>query len=257
MDNALKIRRRELGAREDLAGVLPLTRFKGQSGEQIGQELAAQFSTVPAPGAQLGLLDADGDGRLDGFVDMPAPGVFRLVRQRMDGTLGVETFPAPGSGMTPAYGDFTRRLDEATARQSGQAFSDLLAIRPAAPARAVTQTAEFDRAYAQLQAGSVTEAARLGAAAARSMEFQNLRGQSVRVIEIISPVTSGVSLRRATALAQAGEQELWEETTTIVRPTSYWRTDVEVTRSRETRTTSGALVGTPATSAPIAFSLER
>jgi len=58
-------------------------------------------------------------------------------------------------------------------------------------------------------------------------------------------------------LAQPNDQELWEETTTMVRPASYWRTDVEVARSRETRTTSGALVGTPSASAPSKFSLER
>lgn len=50
------------------------------------------------------------------------------------------------------------------------------------------------------------------------MEFQNLRGQSVRLIEIISPVPGGVSLRRTLVLAQPNDQELWEETTTIVPP---------------------------------------
>jgi hypothetical protein len=89
------------------------------------------------------------------------------------------------------------------------------------------------------------------------MEFQNVRGQSVRVIEIISPVAGGVSLRRAVVLGQPNDQELWEETTTTVRPTSYWRSDVEVTRSRETRTTAGAVVGAPSASAPSKFTLER
>ena len=59
------------------------------------------------------------------------------------------------------------------------------------------------------------------------------------------------------ATAQPNEQELWEETTTIVRPTSYWRTEVEVTRSRQTRTTSGAPVGAPTPPAPSTFSLEQ
>ncbi len=121
----------------------------------------------------------------------------------------------------------------------------------------MTQTAEFGPAYAQFQAGNFGDAARLGAAAARSTEFQNLRGESVRVLEIISPVAGGVSLRRATVLAQPNDQELWEETTTIVRPTSYWRTDVEVGRSRQTRTTGGAVVAAPSASAPSKFSLER
>jgi hypothetical protein len=45
--------------------------------------------------------------------------------------------------------------------------------------------------------------------------------------------------------------------TTIVRPASYWRIDVEVSRSRETRNTAGVVVGTPSTSAPTKFTLER
>ena len=77
------------------------------------------------------------------------------------------------------------------------------------------------------------------------------------MIEIISPVPGGVSVCRVIVLAQPNEQELWEETTTIVRPTSYWRTDVEVARSRETRTTAGALVGAPSASAPSKFTIER
>jgi hypothetical protein len=257
VDSALKTRRRELGAREEQAGAIPLIALKGQSADQIGQELAAQFASGPAAGSQVGLFDPDGNARLDGFVDVPATGVYRLVRQRADGTISVEMFQTSAAGATPGYGELTRRLDEATARQAGQTLAELLATRPAGAVRTAAQTAEFGQAYAQFQAGNFTEATRLGAAAARSTEFQNLRGQSVRVLEVISPVSGGVSLRRAVVLAQPNDQELWEETTTIVRPTSYWRTDVEVARSRETRTMSGALVGTPAVSAPSKFSLER
>jgi hypothetical protein len=257
VDNAVKTRRRELGAREDQAGAIPLIGLKGQSTDQIGQELATQFALGAAATTQVGLLDADGNGQLDGLVDMPAPGVFRLIRQRADGTMSVEAFPTAAGGAAPAYGEMTRRLDETTARQPGQKLSDVLATRPAGPLRATTQTAEFAQAYAQFQAGNFTDAARLAAPAARSTEFQNLRGQTVRVLEIISPIAGGVSLRRAVVLGLANDQELWEETTTMVRPASYWRTDVEVARSRETRTTSGALVGTPSASAPSKFSLER
>jgi hypothetical protein len=257
LDNALKTRRRELGAREEQAGAIPLVALKGQTADQIGQELAGQFASGPAASSQIGLFDADGNGQLDGFVDAPAPGTFRLVRQRADGTLSVEVFRTSGPGAPPAYGELTRRLDETTARQTGQALTDLLATRPAGSPRATTQTAQFAPAYAQFQAGNFVDAARLPAAAARSTEFQNLRGQTVRVLEILSPVAGGVSLRRAVVLAQPDGQELWEETTTIVRPTSYWRTDVEVARSRETRQASGALVGTPSVSAPSKFSLER
>jgi hypothetical protein len=252
VDNALKTRRRELGAKEDQAGAVPLIALKGQNPDQIGQELAGQLGTTPT--SSVGLLDADGNGQLDGFIDVPAPGVFRLVRQRSDGTLTVEVFPAPGSA--GAYGELTRRLDETTIRQGGQNLAGVLATRQAGPSR-VTQTGDFAPAYAQFQAGNFADAAKLTAPAARSAEYQNLRGQSVRVIEILSPVSGGVSLRRAVVVAQPNDQELWEETTTIVRPASYWRADVEQTRSRETRTTAGAVVGTPAAATPSKFSLER
>jgi hypothetical protein len=257
VDSALKTRRRELGAREEQAGAIPLIALKGQTAEQIGQELAAQFPSGPAAGAQVGLFDGDGNGRLDGFVDVPAPGVFRLFRQRADGNISVEMFHTSAAGATPGYSEMSRRLDEATTRQAGQTLAELLATRPAGGARSATQTAEFGPAYAQFQAGNFTETARLGAAAARSTDFQNFRGQSVRMLEIISPVSGGVSLRRAVVLVQPNDQELWEETTTIVRPISYWRTDVEVARSRESRSTSGAVVGTPVVLAPSKFSLER
>ena len=257
VDSAVKIRRRELGAREDQAGALPLITLKGQSADQIGQELAGQFSPGAAAATQVGLLDANGDGKLDGFVDVPAPGVFRLFRQRAAGMVGIEVFPTPAGRAAPGYGEMTRRLDETSLRQAGQGLPELLATRAAGALRAVTQTTEFGPAHAQYQAGNFAEAARLGTAAARSVEFQNVRGQNVRVIEIVSPVAGGVSVRRAVVLGQSNDQELWEETTTIVRPTSYWRTDVEVVRSRETRTTAGALVGTRSVSAPSTFTLER
>jgi hypothetical protein len=254
LDNAVKIRRKELGAREDQAGAIPLIALKGQTADQIGQELAGQFSSGAAASTQVGLFDPNGDTKLDGFVDVPATGVVRLFRQKTDGTVGVEVFP---TSATPGYGEMTRRLDETVLRQAGQGLPDLLATRPAGPLRAVTQTAEFGQAFAQFQAGNFADAAKLGAPAARSMEFQNARGQTVRMIEIIGPVTGGVSVRRAVVVGQPNEQEAWEETTTVVRPVSYWRTDVEVARSRETRTTAGALVGTPTVSAPSKFTLER
>jgi hypothetical protein len=257
VDSAMRIRRGELGAREDQVNVIPLLAPKGQTADQIGQELASQFAPGAAASAQVGLLDADGNGQVDGFVDVPAPGVFRLVRQRSDGTVNVQVFPAAPGAATSAYGEPARRLDEQAMRQTGQPLGDLLATRPVGPLRAVTQTGDFAQAYAQFQAGNFADAARLGAAAARSGEYQNLRGQSVRVLEVLSPVAGGVSLRRAVVLGQPNDQELWEETTTIVRPVSFLRTDVEVTRSRATRGPGGALVGSPSTSAPSKFSLER
>lgn len=257
LDNALDTRRRELGAREKQAGAVPLVALKGQTAAEIAQELAGQFASGPAATAQVGLFDADGAGRLDGFVDVPAPGIFRMVRQRADGTISLEVFQTAAAGSMPAYGEMTRRLDEATVRQTGQTLAELLAMRPAGAARATTQTAEFAAAHAQFQAGNFAEAARLGAPAGRSAEFQNFQGRNVRVLEIISPVTGGVSVRRVVAVVQPNDQELVDETTTVVRPASYWRTDIEVTRRSETRAADGTVTGTPLAPAPHTFSLER
>ena len=257
VDNALKTRRRELGAREEQTGAIPLTSLKGQTPDQIAQELAGQLGAGPATMTLVGLLDADGDGKLDGFVDIPAPGIYRLVRQRADGTVSVDVFAMPGSGAAPAYGELTRRLDETTARQVGDKLVELLATRPAGPVRTVIQTGEFAEAYKQFEAGNFADAGRIGAAAARTVEFENFRGEHVRMIEIISPISGGAAVRRAMVLAQPNDRELWEETNIAVRPASYLRTDVEVVRNRETRTTAGAQVGTRSTSAPIRFSLER
>lgn len=257
VENALKIRRRELGAREEQTGAIPLTSLKGQTPDQIAQELGEEFAATPGAVTQVGLLDANGDGKLDGFVDVLAPGIYRLVRQRADGTLSVDVFAMSGSGTAPAYGELTRRLDETTARQVGDKLVDLLATRPAGPVRTVIQTGEFAEAYKQFEAGNFADAGRIGAAAARTVEFENFRGERVRMIEIISPISGGAAVRRAVVLAQPNDRELWEETNISVRPASYLRTDVEVVRNRETRTTAGGQVGTRSTSAPIRFSLER
>jgi hypothetical protein len=257
VDNALKIRRRELGAREEQTGAIPLTSLKGQTPEQIAQELAMQLGAGTAAVPQIGLLDADGDGKLDGFVDVPAPGIYRLVRQRADGTVSVDVFPMPGSGSAPAYGELTRRLDETTARQVGDKLAELLATRPAGPVRTVIQTGEFADAYKHFEAGNFADAGRIGAPAARTVEFENFRGEHVRMSEIISPISGGAALRRSVVLGQPNDRELWEETNIAVRPVSYLRTDVEVLRTRETRTTAGVQVGSRSTPAPIRFSLER
>jgi hypothetical protein len=123
--------------------------------------------------------------------------------------------------------------------------------------RTVIETAEFAPAYKQFEAGNFADAGRIAAAAGRTVEFENFRGERVRMIEIISPMSGGAALRRAVVLTQPNDRELWEETNTAVQPASYLRTDVEVVRSRETRTSAGALVGSRSTSAPVRFSLER
>ena len=251
LDDALKTRRRELGVQETQADAVPLVALAGQTAEQIARELAAQLAAA----RQIGLLDADGDGRLDGFVDVPAPDVYRLFRQRSDGSIAVEVFALPATAA--AYGEMARRLDEVSNRQVGRTLLDLLAARPAGPVRTPLETAEFARASAHLLAGSWDDAARAAAGAARAIEFQNVRGESVRVLEVIAPASGGVAHRRVVVLSRPNDQEEWEETTTVVRPVSYWRADVEVVVARETRTTAGVLVGARATAAPLRFSVER
>lgn len=253
-DEAVRIRQRELGAKEGQAGVIPLMSLKGQTAEQIGRELAAQLPSG-GPGAQIGLLDLDGDRRLDGFVDMPVKDVYRLYRLRPDGALGVEVFVVAGS--PAASGDLARRLEETGNKQAGRALADLLATRPAGPMRVTAETADFATAYGHWLAGNFADAARLEGAAARSVEFQNLRGEIVRVTEIVVPVTGGVALRRLVAQPRPNDQEQWDETTTAVRPASSLKIDVEIGQSRETRSATGAPIGTRATIAPIRFSLDR
>jgi len=253
-DEAVRIRLRELGAKEGQAGVVPLIGFKAQTAEQIARELGAQMPSA-APASQVGLLDVNGDGRLDGFVDVPVKDVYRVYRQKPDGTLGVDAFVAGGNAA--AYGDIARRLEEAGNRQAGRSLADLLAIRAAGPVRVTAETADFAIAHGHWLAGNFAEAARVEGAAARSMEFQNVRGEVVRVTEILVPVTGGVALRRLVAQPRPGDQEQWDETTTAVRPTSYSKTDVEIAQAREMRNTAGARVGARSTTTPIRFSLDR
>ncbi|MFQ5847653.1 MAG: hypothetical protein ACE5IQ_08315 [Candidatus Methylomirabilales bacterium] len=256
-DTAVRIRQRELGAREGQAGVVPLVTLKGQTKGQIARELAAQFAAWPEAGTQVGLLDRDGDGRLDGFVDVPAQGVFRLYRRRPDGTVTIEVFTLQGRRPGPAYGDTTRRLDEMAAQRMGRTLGDLLTTRPAGPVRSLGETAEFDQVHAHFLAGNFKDAARVEGAAARSAEFENVRGETVRVLEIIAPAPGGVVVRRVSIVARPDNRELWEETATQVRPVSYWRTDVQVTVSRETRMRTGTRVGARSIGGPFTFSLER
>ncbi len=256
LDTAVKIRQRELGAREGQSGVVPLVALKGQTAEQIAQELAGQFPPWPAAMTQVGLLDNDGDGRLDGFADVPAPDVFRLYRQRADGSVSVETFTLPGRGGA-GYGEIVRRIDEATARQTGKTLTDLLTIRPAGSGRVLAESAQFGETQAHFMAGNFAEAAKVEGGVARTVEFQNFRGENVRALEIIGPASGGVIRRQVVVTPRPNNQEQWEEIVTQIRPVSYWRTDVEVSAGRETRTTTGTLVGTRSTSAPARFSLER
>ena len=257
LEAAKRIRRRELGAKEDQAAVIPLVPFKGQRQEQVARDIASQFSVWPEGGSQIGLLDQQGDGRVDAFVDNPGRDLYRLYRQRSDGTVAVEALGVPGPSGEPRYDEIALRLEEATWRQSGRTLADLLSIRPAGPIRVLSETADFAPAMGQFLAGNFAEASRVEGAAARSGEYQNLRGESIRQLEILTSGPNGLLMRRLAILPRPGGQELWEETAIVVRPTSYWRTDAEITVSREIRTTAGALVGSRTVSGPARLSLER
>lgn len=257
LDAAVTIRQRELGAREGQPGVVPLAALKGQSPDQVAQELAGQFAGWPATATQVGLLDQDGNGRLDAFVDAPAPNVLRLYRQRADGTVSIDAFPIPGRTGDPTYGEMTRRIEEATVRQTGRTFADLLAARPAGPMRVLGETGDFARAHAAFLAGNFADAARIEAGAARSIEFQNLRGETLRVLEVLAPATGGVILGRIVVMPRPNTEELWDETTTLVRPTSYWHTDVEVRRATERRSSAGSSLAPRSTSGPFSFGVDR
>ena len=257
VERAVKIRQRELGAREGQPGAVPLTGFKAQAAEQIARDLAGQFAAWPEAATQVGLLASESTGSLEGFVDVPVPNVFRLYRQRSDGTLGIELFTAPGSATPLAYGETARCIEEATARQTGQTLADLLATRPAGPMRVLAQSGQFADARASLLAGNFADTAKIEVGAARGLEFQNYRGESVRLLETIAPGSSGLVTRRLVLLPKPNNQEQWEETVTQIRPISYWRTDVEVSTSRETRSAAGALVGARVTGTPVKLSVER
>ncbi|MBI4638570.1 MAG: hypothetical protein HY727_19710 [Candidatus Rokubacteria bacterium] len=257
LEAAVKIRQKELGAREGQPGAVPLVPLKGQTGEQLARELAAQFGAWPDAATQVGLLDVDGDARLDAFVDVPLKDVFRLYRQRADGTFAIEVLAPPGRNASAEYGELARRLDEALERHRAATLSDALASRPSGTARVVGETGEFARAHAQVLAGNFADAARIDGPAARSREFENYRGDKVRLLEIIAPAPAGLMLRRVVVSPRPNNQEQWEETVALIRPVSPWRADVEASGSRETRTAAGAPVGARTTLAPAKFSLER
>jgi hypothetical protein len=257
LDAAKKIRRKELGAREDQGAAIPLITLKGQSAEQIARALAGQFSAWPDAAAELGLLDQDGNGQLEGIVDTPVRDLFRLYRQRSDGTLAIDVFRVPGRAMDTDYDEISRRLDEAILRQTGRSLADLLTAHPVGGVRALTQAGEFGAASVQVLAGNFAEAAKIGGGAARTMEFQNLRGEVGRVLEVLVPATSGLQIRRVLVLPRPNNQEQWEELSITLVPASYWRTDVELTVTRQIRAATGAAIGSPAVLGPTRFSLER
>jgi hypothetical protein len=254
LDAALRARRRELGAREAQAGAIPLAPLRGQTAPAVARELAAQFAAWPEAASQVGWLDQDGKGRIDAVVDSPAKDVFRVIRLRADGSLGVEVF-ATDAATAAAYGETARRLEEATLRRSARRLEDVLVTRPAGATRVVSETAESRRTLGRLLAGEFAEAAK-AESGARALEFENLRGETVRVLELVTPTATGLDWRRVVVVAAPGVAEQWEETTLRLKPVSYWRTDAELTIARETRSATGA-AGQRAVTGPVTFSVER
>jgi hypothetical protein len=253
LEAALKTRRRELGAKEDLPGAVPLLALRGQGAADLAQEIGAQLASGPDAAGQVGLLDQDGDGRLDGFVDVPADGVFRLHRLRTDGSISIEVFAVPGKG---GVGEMTRRLGETLARTLGRSLGDLLAAQPAGPIATLAETGTFARMRGHWLAGEFGEAGRQEAAA-RTVEYPNLRGESVRVLELYAPALDGVRHRTLVLQATGPDQVQREELTISLRPISYWRTEGEVTLVREIRGKGGAPAGPATTKGPARFTLER
>jgi hypothetical protein len=252
LEAAVKARRRELGARETQPGAVPLTPLRGQTADAIARELAAQFSPWPEAAAQVGLLDQDGRGRVDGLVDVPAKDVFRVTRLRADGALGVDVFT---SALAPGYGETARRLDEAALRRAGWRLEEMLVRRPAGPIRIVSETGDARRVMGRLLAGEFAEAARTEPMA-RAIEFENLRGETVRVLELVTPTPGGLDWRRVVVVAPPNAAEQWDETTLRLKPASSGRTDAELTIARETRA-AGVAVGARAVAGPMSFSVER
>jgi len=252
LDAAVKARRRELGARETQTGAIPLAPLRGQTAEAIARELAAQFAPWPEASTQVGLLDQDARTRIDAMVDVPAKDVFRVIRVRADGTLGVDVFSVAA---TPGYAEAARRLDEAALRRGSRRLDEMLARQPAGPIRVISETAQAQRTLARLMAGEFAETAR-AEPVARATEYENLRGETVRVLELVSPTTGAIDWRRVVVVAPPGAPEQWDETTLRLKPVSYWRTDAELTITRETRSPGGA-AGQRAVTGPVSFSVER
>jgi hypothetical protein len=252
LEAAVKTRRRELGARETQAGAIPLAPLRGQTPETIARELAAQFAPWPEASTQVGLLDQDGRVRIDAMVDVPAKDVFRVIRVRADGALGIDVFSVAA---TPGYAETARRLDEAALRRGTRRLDEMLARQPAGPIRVISETAQARRTLVRLLAGEFAEAAR-AEPVARAIEYENLRGETVRVLELVSPTTDAIDWRRVVVVAPPGAPEQWDETTLRLKPVSYWRTDAELTITRETRSPGGA-TGQRAVTGPVPFSVER
>lgn len=257
-DKALRARRKELGGAEGQAALVPLLPLRGQTDRELAAELGAQLGPDPEVARRLGLLDQDGDTQVDGVVDSPAPGILRLFRQRSDGSLALDLFltAVPPDPNAP-YGEAARRIEEALLRQTRRPLSDLLPLRPVGPVKVLGETGEFSRLRTLVDSGRFDQALQPGSLGARSVEFQNYRGETVRLLEVVAGDGQTVQLRTSAALVKPDGEEQWEETVTRFRPVSFWRTDVEMDQSREIKAAPGWVAQPRSTAPTMRFSLER
>ena len=257
-ERALRARRKELGGVEGQAALVPLVPLRGQTDREMASELGIQLGPAPEVARRLGLLDQDGDTQVDGFVDAPTWGMLRLYRERSDGSLALDLFltavpPQPDA----LYGEAARRIEEALLRQTHRRLGDLLPLRPVGPVKVLGETGEFSGLRALVDSGRFDQVIQAGSLAARSLEFQNYRGETVRLLEVLASDGQVVQLRTSTTLVRPDGAEQREETVTRFHPVSFWRTEVEMDQSREVKPAPGG-APQPRSSAPtIRFSLER
>lgn len=257
-ERALRARRKELGGVEGQAALVPLLPLRGQTDREMASELGIQLGPAPEVARPLGLLDQDGDTQVDGFVDAPTWGMLRLYRERSDGSLALDLFPTAVPPQPDApYGEAARRIEEALLRQTHRRLGDLLPLRPVGPVKVLGETGEFSDLQALVDSGRFDQVIQAGSLAARSLEFQNYRGETVRLLEVLASDGQAVQLRTSTTLVRPDGAEQREETVTRFHPVSFWRTEVEVDQSREVKPAPGGAPQSRSSAPTIRFSLER
>lgn len=256
-EKAVKARRKELGGAEGQAGLVPLFPVRGQTDRDVATELAGQLGVGPEARQRLGLLDQDGDTQVDGFADSPAAGMYRLYRQRSDGTLALNLFLIAAPPADAPYGEDARRIEEALLRQTRRRLVDLLLLRPVGPVRLLGETGEFTRLRRLVASGRFDQAVQAGSLGARSVEFPNYRGETVRLLEVVGGDGQVVQFRTSSVVVKPDGAEQWEETVTRFHPVSFWQTEVEVDVSREVKPAPGGTAQPRLASPTVRFSLER
>lgn len=254
---AVRARRKELGGAERQEGLVPLVPVRGHSEREVGAELARQLGAGAGARQRLGLLDQDGDARVDGFVDSPAAGLYRLYRERADGSVAVDLFMAAAPPSDMPYWAAVRRLDQALLRHTQRRLADLLSLRPVGPVKLLGETGDFADLRGLVESGRFDRVVQAARPTARSIEFQNYRGEIVRRLEVVAGGGGTAQLQTATVRIRQDGTEEWEQTLRRFRPVSFWRTEVEVDRSQETRQPAAGAPQARTTLPTVRFTLER